>query len=1088
MKISKKIIAAALLAASALWTFSCKSDTSEEPSTSQDQQIKQDAADITEALAFLAKEMKKEIANTAAKITLPKEHKGVAITWKSDKPKVISADGTVQIPEGDGTEKVTLTATLTKGKATPQTQNFPINVQKKPAGGGTNTPELSPDTDAADITEALAFLAKEMKKDIANTAAKITLPKERNGVAIAWESDKPDIIGTDGTVQIPEGDGTEKVTLTATLTKGTAMPQKKDFPINVQKKPAGGGTGPEDEQTKKDANAIKAAVKFLQQKIPEQVLNTETKIELPTEHEGVAIAWKSDKPDVIGTDGAVRIPEGSGTEKVTLSATLTKGKARAQENTFEVAVQRKAADGGATPKPNDPEKPNDPSNPENPENKPEEDPAKQDAAAIKAAIETLQHAIPQILEKTATKIELPKDLKGVGIAWKSSKPNVIGEDGAVTIPEGSGMEEVTLTATLTKGKAKPQTRTFEVTVQGKSGGNKPGITEEEQAKQDAAAIAAAVAFLQTQVPTSVKNTATKLPLPTAHKGVAIAWHSDKPDIIKADGAVKIPEGRGAVKVTLTATLSKGKAKPQTKDFPIDVQQNDANFVAVAAAKEKLTIAVELLPSATAITLPTEIDGVTVSWASGNPDVIKADGTVTIPAGSGITAVKLTATLKKGALASDTKDFTVNVHQKDNEPTAAETLASVALTAPNIDASKALPQLFPLEKTRAVGKKTVGIEYKTSDAKHLELNADNNQLTVRRDIVDVSATLTAELSCEGEKRVIVWPLQIPHISKLEYTKKVGGGKSDFITGLSFTGNTVDITWTGADEAATGWRYAYTADAEKGTAALTVTHRYADGRWMTKDEFIAHKAEAASVKIRELKTLYNNPSFANLKAYFNKFFPAAAPSDDEGFIKFIVREPSLRRYFPGVTEQDEAKAAEQFKKLSDADKAKGVKALCVDFIGETASQLGLPKTLPPQEALERIETMKSAGVRQAANYLFFEDIPCAYEVKPEANTAQDTYSNGLWMALDSLYSKDKTWYKQCLKWDGLTVYDDGVWELDLGNNDRCLGYFNEQYTELTGETDTWSFTLNSGATPPTLTVKNGTKTLELNFHPRSLLERK
>ncbi len=1102
MKISKKIIAAALLVASALWTFSCKSDTPEEPSTPQDQQITQDAAGITEALAFLAKKMKKDVANTAAKIELPTKHKGVAIAWKSDKPNVISADGTVRIPEGDGTEKVTLTATLTKGKATPQKKDFPINVQKKPAGGGTNTPntpELPPDTDAADITEALAFLAKEMKKDIANTAAKITLPKERNGVAIAWESDKPHIIGTDGSVQIPEGDGTEKVTLTATLTKGKATPQKKDFPINVQKKPAGGGTGPEDEQTKKDANAIKAAVKFLQQKIPEQVLNTETKIELPTEHEGVAIAWKSDKPDVIRTDGAVRIPEGSGTEKVTLSATLTKGKAQAQENTFEVAVQRKAADGGATPKPNDPEKPNDPSNPENPENKPEEDPAKQDAEAIKAAIETLQHAIPQILEKTATKIELPKDLKGVGIAWKSSKPNVIGEDGAVTIPEGSGMEEVTLTATLTKGKATPVTKDFKVSVQRKSNAANP---HEEQAKQDAAAITAAIAYLQQQkIPKTLAKTATKIELPKEYNGVSIAWKSSNPNVIGAGGSVRIPEGSGTEKVTLTATLTKGKAMPKTQEFSIDVQRNNDNFLAVAAAKAKLNIPSELLNAIQKIALPTEIEGVSITWKSSKPDVIGTDGTVKAPDGKGVTPVELTATLKKGAIASDTAKFTVKVHHKDKEATADEVLNAITLPPLTIDKNELKPQTLPLTKTIA-GEKTIDIAYTTSDAKHLALNAENNKVTVRRDIIDIAATLTAELSCEGKTRKIQLPLQIPHIPKLEKKTKDSNGQSrpDFITSLLFDGQTLEITWKGANTAETGWQYAYTANAAKGEATLSAMRTYTDGRWQTKDEYVAEKVKKHSVRIRLLKTLYNTPSFENLKALFNTVFRADNPFDDEGLIKFIVGNEDIRKHFPSVTDPDEAAAVAQFKQLSDAEKAAGHKALCADIIKDEAAKDGLPDGLSPEESLTRMEALKSSEIRQVADYLFFKDIQFAYAITPASGTTYDAYLNELWITLDAQYNAAKEWHAQYVKWEKLEPGDDGYWRLRL-DDAQYKGTFNAPYTELSytkkidadgkesDETGKWSISQNKGSAPPSITAKNSKsgETITLKSLPKSILQR-
>lgn len=96
---------------------------------------------------------------------------------------------------------------------------------------------------------------------------------------------------------------------------------------------------------------------------------------------------------------------------------------------------------------------------------------------------------------------------------------------------------------------------------------------------------------------------------------------------------------------------------------------------VALAKAELSLPTETKVS---LTLPTELRGATIAWATNNAAVIAADGTFTAPAAN--TEVTLTATITKGE-ATQTVDFKVNALA------ATEAVSTtVTMTSPNTSAN------------------------------------------------------------------------------------------------------------------------------------------------------------------------------------------------------------------------------------------------------------------------------------------------------------------------------------------------------------------------------------------------------------------
>lgn len=141
---------------------------------------------------------------------------GTSVSWQSNKTDYIAIDGTVTRPaQGTSDQVVTLTATVSKGTVT-RTRTFYLTVKV----------QLSPDDQAvADDRESLTFDAikgsNTFESDIMHNLNLIS--SGGNGTSISWASNKPQYIDpASGAVTRPVGEYNESVTLTATISKGSA--------------------------------------------------------------------------------------------------------------------------------------------------------------------------------------------------------------------------------------------------------------------------------------------------------------------------------------------------------------------------------------------------------------------------------------------------------------------------------------------------------------------------------------------------------------------------------------------------------------------------------------------------------------------------------------------------------------------------------------------------------------------------------------------------------------------------------------------------------------------------------------------------
>ena len=524
-------------------------------------------------------------------LTLPAAVSGftdVSITWKSDKPETVKDDGTVIRPDLDTT--ITLTATLEKnGEKTKKT--FTVTVK------GT----------AAEWIEEKLKNAGVQPLVISGTAAEVTLSGSHE---VTWTSNQPAVIDVqdkhEGTCAVtkPTGTASVSVILTATVTKA-GLKKEKSFTVVVY-----------PENSILDIDKLLTAIA-----LPAE---TETDIPLPKTIDGIAetsITWQSDKADVLSidtSDGKVtgKITRKEQDETVGLTATLSyKGAER--QKTFTVTVRRDY-----------------------------------DKAAVKNAFEKLGigYTSGNSESSVTENLELLENIAGVSITWKSDKPETVKDDGTVIRPVEADIQ-VTLTATLTKGQVTKQ-KVFTVTV----------LHDQDKLDVKTAYNKLEIGYKTGDKPDKVTQNLT-LPKTVAEAaGVSITWKSDKPETVKDDGTVIRP-AETDIQVTLTATLTKGKAAEQ-KAFTVTVL-HDQDKLDVKTAYNKLEIGYETGDSKDAVrhklTLPktvAEAAGVSITWKSDKPETVKDDGTVIRPAETDI-QVTLTATLTKGQVTKQ-KTFTVIV--------------------------------------------------------------------------------------------------------------------------------------------------------------------------------------------------------------------------------------------------------------------------------------------------------------------------------------------------------------------------------------------------------------------------------------------
>ena len=162
----------------------------------------------------------------------------------------------------------------------------------------------------------------------------------------------------------------------------------------------------------------------------------------------------------------------------------------------------------------------------------------------------------------------------------------------------------------------------------------------------------------------------KLSLPPSLRGASVSWTSSPSGVIAADGTLNPPAADA--NVTLKADISHaGLSDSVSFQLTVKGVSNTDKEKAYAAA-DALTWDVIKGGNASRtavvsdLSLPTEFQGASVSWASSDEDVVAPTGEVSRPdAGSGDASVTLKASLQCGA-ATDEKTFSLTVLERKGD--------------------------------------------------------------------------------------------------------------------------------------------------------------------------------------------------------------------------------------------------------------------------------------------------------------------------------------------------------------------------------------------------------------------------------------
>ncbi len=485
-----------------------------------------------------------------------------------------------------------------------------------------------------------------------------------NGSMITWASSDSSVIDADknnlGDVTRPSAaEGDRKVTLTATLSSGSATDQKV-FDLTVIALEST-DIPPDKLHTRLDYYWLTYSVILNQNENNSNPPDVTTDLSLPKQGKnGSDISWTTSDESVIAIDGTVTRPPVSKSDdgysySVTVIAEITNGDYKL-EKSFPVRVACLSAT---------------------------EDEEKVNMACRKLTADQICGFNTQ--DCVLSNLTLPTGgLYDCEIAWASSDPSIIAADGTVTLPAYNltGYRGVTLTATVSKNNAK-QTKQFTVRVLcAPSGDTETAVqndakwlTGEDEMKTILNGNANADA-IQTDLILSTK----------AANGSTVSWSSSDPSTVAEDGKVTRPVWDGQ-SVTLTATVTNGEAQAKRKIVLLvpcrnkteDEQNVDDDYNGLV--EDSITygnVDTSLSHLTTDLRLPRNDGtggnpyfcsnkGCTVSWKSSDESVLslteKQDCiycTTTPPSFlQGDKKVTLTATITKGD-ASRTKTFQVTV--------------------------------------------------------------------------------------------------------------------------------------------------------------------------------------------------------------------------------------------------------------------------------------------------------------------------------------------------------------------------------------------------------------------------------------------
>ena len=511
------------------------------------------------------------------------------------------------------------------------------------------------------------------------------------------------------------------------------------------------------------------------------------------------------------------------------------------------------------------------------------------------------------------------------------------------------------------------------------------------------------------------------------------------------------------------------------------QQSNAETQTLENAKSDLTIQTVVTQGQDTISLPISISGfedVTITWSSDNSSIItisqntdSCNGIVTHQNGDGSDTVNLTATLSYNGKTT-TKSFAMTVYQENAELSKQEILeAAAAKLSITYDGSTYGWQNVNLQTSVTVEDKNVSVSWETvSTDSHLTLSG--NTMSVIRDIADITLSLKATLSYDGESYETTVPFTLTHIPEFIFTETHTGynGNTPYsrIKRFSyiFDGNIMTIFQDYEDERETehhGQKYSYTADTAAKTITVTMTKYYEDDEWYTKEELQDYYIQDLTKYCNDFRTLASNPTIEKY-CIFNRF--------DES----VTEEQAYKNLysngcFPeGVTYDTVASQSEEVKKAA-------VQKYVEKTIEKWRKKYGPSQSATSSEVIDKYFQKEKKEIMVETNYDFrtmtYEytvDLNPRFNPDGETLASNEQWQNNMSFSAEAPWLPEKHWYEQNFDVNrGWRNTSNGSYSLeyDVRASDVLgykYGYFNwyDNYPSINGRVvfndDFTSFTMN------------------------------
>ncbi|HFI0177621.1 TPA: YPDG domain-containing protein, partial [Streptococcus suis] len=424
-----------------------------------------------------------------------------------------------EIPEGQDSTTVTVTATVTDVTGTPVSDTAVITIQRDTDGDGqpdvTDTDDDNdgiPDGQDANsktatkttvsVDDATVVAGKEITPipvTVTTDDTKATVEVTDLPAGLTYNPTTKQIEGTPTGAEIPEGQDSTTVTVTATVTDATGTPVSDTAVITIQRDTDGDGqpdvTDPDDDNdgipdtqdaNPKDANTSAvtvddATVVAGQPITPISVAVTTDDTQATVEVTGLpaGLTYNPTTKQIEGTPTGAEIPAGQDETTVTVTATVTDATGTPVTDKAVITIQRDT-DGDGQPDVTDPDDDND-GIPDTQDANPKD--ANTSAVTVDDAIVVAGQPITPIpVTVTTDDTQATVEVTGLpaGLTYNPTTKQIEGTPTGAEIPAGQDETTVTVTATVTDAIGTPVTDTAVITIQRDTDGDgQPDVTDKD---------------------------------------------------------------------------------------------------------------------------------------------------------------------------------------------------------------------------------------------------------------------------------------------------------------------------------------------------------------------------------------------------------------------------------------------------------------------------------------------------------------------------------------------------------------------------------------------------------------------------------